>query len=162
MDKYRFFSGLYFALLACLLILPCSKDVSSAEWKSYGVAVNGLEHFYEAQSIDYLPNNSVRVFVRAIPGDEKSRVGYLMKLRKSDTQIPDNWSYTTTLFEINCNKRSYKILEITEYNANDAIVYSTHTENPSTNYLLPDSMVQKLYMAVCVKKNPKKKFTEYQ
>ena len=157
MDKHRFFSRLYFVLLTCLLILPCSKDASGAEWIYYGEQDGGLQGYYDKESLIYLPNNSIRVFQKAIPKDEESRVGYLMKLRKADPKIPDNCSYATTLFEINCKNRSYKILEITEYNANDEIVDSTHTENPSTNYLLPDSMVQKLYIAVCVKKDSKKK-----
>lgn len=74
MDQRRFFSKLYFGLLAFLLILPCSMDVHGADWIRYVKGDSGKEFFYDVQNINYLPNNSVQVSVKMIPGDEESRL----------------------------------------------------------------------------------------
>jgi hypothetical protein len=148
--------GVIIVLLTCLLILPCPKDVNGADWKLYG-KLNGLEFFYDVQSIHYLLNNSIQVFVETIPGDEESRVKDLATLRKVNPKIPDNWLCTIRLCEINCKDRSYKILEIREYNAKNKIVDRKFIENKSSGYISAESAIEALYGIVCVEKDSKKK-----
>ena len=151
MDKHRFFSKLYFVLLTCLLILPCSKDVSGAEWKPYGTVERGVLSFYDAQSIIYLANNSVRVFVKQIPEDEQSRVREIASMRKKIPTFPDNWSFSEYLYQINCSDRTGKVLKATLYDTKNEIIESTTAEQPFS--ITPETMEEGLYKAVCVKKD---------
>ena len=145
--------GVIIVLLTCLLILPCPKDVNGAEWKFFFKTYDGSVFFYDVQSINYLPYNTVQVFVETIPDDEESRVKHLANLRKVNPKIPDNWLCTIRLCEMNCKDRSFKILEIREYNAKSETVDRKSIENPSPGYISPESAIEALYKTVCVKKD---------
>jgi len=82
--------GVIIVLLTCLLILPCSKNVHGAEWKPYGRGENGTEYFYDVQSINYLPHNSVQVFVKMTPEDEEGRARAITEWRKRYPTFPDD------------------------------------------------------------------------
>ena len=151
MDKRRFFSKLYLGLLTFLLILPCSMDVNGADWMRYGKGASGKEFFYDIQSINYLPHNSVQVSVKMIPGDEESRLREITEWRKGYAAFPDNLSYSTFLYEINCKDRTFKVLQGATYNTNNEIIIATTIEHPLVEYISPESMMEGLYNRVCVK-----------
>jgi hypothetical protein len=152
MDKRKFFSKFYIVLLTYMLVLPCySKDVNGAEWKFYFKSQN--LYFYDAQSINYLPDNSVRVFIKIISEAEEGRVRELTNLQKVDPTVPDNWPYWTILYEINCKDRTFKVLQLTQYNTKNETIYTTSIEKPSFNYISPETMMEALSKNVCVKKD---------
>jgi hypothetical protein len=152
MDKRRFLSKCYFVLLTCLLILPCSKDANGAVWKWYGKGAHGTFYFYDVESINYLPQNFVRVFVKSIPGDEASREREIAEWRKTIPTIPDNWSYTIYLYEVNCKDRTFKALQGTAYNTKDEVIISSIAIEDSNHiHITPESMMEKLSGTVCVK-----------
>ncbi len=154
MDKRRFFTRFYFVLFTCLLILPYSKDVNGALWLLLGKAVDGIQNFYDAQSI-ISQNNSVRVSVKMVPEDEQSRVRQIASMRKTYPTIPDNWSYSTILYEIDCKDRTFRALQVMTYNTKNETIDSSSIENPDTKYITPDSMGEALYAAVCPKNDTK-------
>src|SRR5512136_165342 len=121
MDKRRFFARLYFVLLTCLLILPCTKDVSGAEWKIFSTAADDTVYFYDGQSIIYLPNNSVRVFVKQVSENEQSRVKAIASMRKKAPTFPDNWSFSEYLYQINCSDRTGRVFKATLYDTKNEI-----------------------------------------
>jgi hypothetical protein len=117
--------------------------VNGAEWIQYFKG-NGLIFFYDVQSINYLPQNSIRVFTEAIPEDEESRVKKITNMRKTNPTLPANWSSATDLWEINCKNRTYKILEVTNYDEKNEVISSTTFENPTFGYISPESMMEAL------------------
>jgi hypothetical protein len=156
MDKRGFFSKLYFVLLACLLLLPCSTDVQGADWLRYGKGKSGKEFFYDAQNINYLSRNSLQVSVKMTPGDEESRLREISEWRKGYAAFPDNFSYSTFLYEINCRDRTFKVLQGATYNTNNEIVIATTIEHPLLEFIPPESMMEGLSNRVCVKRDLKK------
>jgi len=144
--------GVIIVLLTCLLILPCSKDVNGADWIRYGKGESGNELFYDIQSINYLPRNSVQVLVKMIPEDEESRVREIAEWRKGYSAFPDNFSYSTFLYEINCKDRTYKVLQGATYNTKNEIIIATTIEHPVLDNISPGSMMEGLYKIVCVEK----------
>ncbi len=144
--------GVIIVLLTCLLILPCSKDVNGADWIRYGRGESGTEYFYDVQSINYLPHNSVQVFVKMIQEDEESRAREIAEWRKGYPAFPDNFSYSTFLYEINCKDRTFKTLQGTGYNIKDEVIISSIAIEDSNHiYITPESMMEKLSGTVCVK-----------
>jgi hypothetical protein len=149
--------GVIIVLLTCLLILPCSKDVNGADWIRFGKGEGGNELFYDIQSINYLPNSSVRVLVKMIPEDEESRVRERAEWRKGYSEFPDNFSYSTFLYEINCKDRTFKVLEGATYNKENETIIDTTIEYPRLDNISPESMMEGLYKIVCEEKDSKKK-----
>jgi hypothetical protein len=156
MDKRRFFSRLYFVLLTCLLILPCSKDVSGADWMPYFKGDN-LSYFYDAQGISFLPNNIIRVWTKCIPKSEEDRVQYIHNIRKMAPNISDNWSSSQVLYEINCKNRTFTVIQVYEYDTEDNVITIASIKGPPISDISPDTMMEDLYKIVCPKKDPKKK-----
>ncbi|MEN6320517.1 MAG: surface-adhesin E family protein [Syntrophaceae bacterium] len=158
MHNRRFFSKCYIVLFACLLMLPCySKDVIAAEGIQYFKGKDGVSFFYDIRSIQYLPENSIRVLIKIIPGDEESRLREITIMRKSDPTVSDKWSSETNLWEINCQNRTQKLITFTEYDKKNKVIRSKTSNNPTFHYIMPESMMEALYIKVCSKKNLKKK-----
>ena len=155
MDKQRFFGRFYFVLLAYLLILPCSKDVNCAQWIRYATG-GGVLRLYDAGSINYLPNNSVRVFVKTIPVDEEIRLKMIADFRKIDLAL-DNFRQVNSLYEINCKDRTYKSLQMIFYDKEERVVGKLTDEETSVTYISPESTEELLYKKMCVKKDTTKK-----
>ncbi|MGO9137192.1 MAG: surface-adhesin E family protein [Syntrophales bacterium] len=153
MDKHRFFSKLYFVVLAFLLILPCSMNVHGADWIRYGKGDSGKEFFYDAQNINYPPHNSVQVSVKMIPGDEESRLREITEWRKGYPAFPNNFSYSTFLYEINCRDIIFKVTQGATYNTNNEIIIATTIEHPPLEDISTGSMMEGLYNRVCIKHN---------
>jgi hypothetical protein len=147
--------GVIIVLLTCLLILPCSKDVNGADWIRYGRGESGTEYFYDVQSINCLPHNSVQVFVKMTPEDEEGRARAITEWRKRYPTFPDDWSYSTFLYEINCKDRTFTVLQRIIYNAKNEIINATAIEHQLLDYISPESMMEGLHKIVCVKKDLK-------
>ncbi len=154
MDKRRFFSRFYFVLLAFLLILPCSKYVNCAEWIRYSTG-GGVLRLYDAGSINYLPNNSVRVLVKTIPENEEIRLKMIADFRKIDPAL-DNFRQLNSLYEVNCKDRTYKSLQVIFYDNEGRAIGKLTDEEPSVIYISPESMEELLYKKMCVKKETTK------
>ncbi|MGZ3635041.1 MAG: surface-adhesin E family protein [Syntrophales bacterium] len=155
MDKRIFFSRLYFVLLACSLILPCSKNANGEKWKFYSQG-GGFYCFYDAETINYLPNNSVQVFVKVMSEDKQSRTRWITEMRKDDPTYPDNWSYFTALTEVNCKNRTQTLLQLKNYNTTNELINSKKIEHPNPDYISSDSTAEALYKIVCTKQESKK------
>ncbi|MGZ6291901.1 MAG: surface-adhesin E family protein, partial [Syntrophales bacterium] len=77
--------------------------------------------------------------------------------RKRYPTFPDDWSYSTFLYEINCKDRTFTVLQRIIYNAKNEIINATSIEHPLLDYISPESMMEGLYKIVCVKKDLKDK-----
>ena len=155
MGKSRFFLRLYFVLLACSLILPCSKNANGENWKFYSQG-GGFNCFYDAESINYLPNNSIQVFVKVMSEDKQSQTRWITEMRKDDPTYPDNWSHFTSLMEVNCKNRTQTLLQLNNYSTTNELISSRKIEHPNPDYISPDSTAEALYKIVCAKKESKK------
>jgi hypothetical protein len=140
MDKRRFFSKLYIVLLTCLLILPCSKDVISADWIFIGKAENNGSWYYDAESINFLPNNIIRVWAKHIPNEAAAR----------------RFVYSLTLWEVICKDNTLNILAVMDYNYKDELIYSEKAPKPNPDYIVPASIGYVMQKTVCSLKDLKK------
>ena len=148
--------GVIIVLLTCLLILPCSQDVNGAEWKLYWEG-ESLLFFYDADSINFLPNNIRRVWVQIIPNSEQDRVGHIQHMRKTGRTIPDNWGFTRTLMEFDCENRTSAILSFRLYSTKDESIKGETFTDHSFLYIEPETQKEALYRIVCAEKDTKKK-----
>ncbi len=154
MDKRRFFSRLYFVLLTCLLILPWSKDVSSAEWEAY-YETDDMLFSYDAEIINFLPNNIIRVWIKMIPKSEEARVRNIQFMRNANMNVPNNWGHELNLDEINCKNKTMRVIKRTLYSIKDELIKSYTTKNSSPDYITPETMEEELSTRVCGKKDTK-------
>jgi hypothetical protein len=159
MDKHRFLSMLHFLILTCLLLLPCTKDVSGADWISYGKS-NGLLFFYDTENITFLRHNINQVWTASIPESEKVRVRHIQNERNAGLAMPENWGFLKALYEINCKDKTYTLLESTHYNTKDELIDTRTVKHPSPAYISPGTMIEELYKNVCGKKDLERKSGE--
>ena len=155
MDKRRFFSRLYFVLLACFVILPCSNNANGEKWKFYSQE-GGFYCFYDEESINYLPNNSIQLFVKVTSEDKQSRTRWITEMQKDDPTYSDNWSHFTALTEVNCKNRTQTLLQLNNYSTTNALISSRKIEHPNPDHISPGSTAEALYKIVCAKKESKR------
>jgi len=156
MDKCGFFPKFYFALLTCLLMLPCSKDLDGADW-TYCCKAKETKYYYDAESINFLPKNIIRVWMITIPRSEDERLNSMQERRKPYPALPDTWSYEKALLEINCIDNTWSILALTLYDDKDKVIQSTKSPKPHPEYAEPGSMPDLINKTICSLKNSKKK-----
>jgi len=158
MDDRKLFSKFYFAVLICLLIVPCSaKTVNGEDWKLYFEGDNGMLFYYDASSIKFLTPNVVHVWMKNFPPNEEVRLNYIQTLRKKEPTFPDNIKYTAALVEINCKSKTFTSLQVTAYGVQGDVVISETIQEPPIEIAPADSMVAALYKVACAKKEVKKK-----
>jgi hypothetical protein len=156
MNKRRLFSKPYIVFFISLFVLLCvSKDVISADWR-YCCGSKDFEYYYDKDSINFLPNNIIRVWIKIIPESEEDRVTHIQNERKTDPTIPDNWGYSKGLIEFNRKNKTYTCIESIDLSIKGKIIKSDTSKNPSHEYIPPETMVEKLCKIVCVKKDLKK------
>ena len=156
MDKRRFFSKPYIVFFIILFVLLCiSKDVIGANWKFVG-QTEEFSWYYDAESINLLQND-IRVLVKYIPNDEDARLRYLESRQKKQIGLPDNYSHSLFLYEVNCEDKTIKTLIITEYTNEEEIIKSENMSNPAPIYTVPGSIGYKIQKTICSLKDSKKK-----
>jgi len=155
MDNRRFL----IVLLTCLLILPCLKDANSADWTWFDKGSNNLSFFYDAESTNLLPDNIIRVWVKAIPETEEDRVRHIQSERKAGFAISDYWGSSIGLFEINCKNKKSACVQETSYSIKGESIKLNSVKHPYLNhqYITAETTMEELYKNLCVKKDLKKK-----
>jgi hypothetical protein len=87
------------------------------------------------------------------PEDEGGRARAITEWRKRYPTFPDDLSYSTFLYEINCKDRTFTVLQWIIYNAKNEIINATPIEHPLLDYISSESMMEGLYKVVCVRKD---------
>jgi len=141
MDKRRLFSTLYIVFFVSLFILLCvSKKVISADWTFIGQAENNDSWYYDADNINFLPNNIIRVWAKHIPNEDAA-------LR---------YAYSLLLYEVNCKDNTLTILAVMDYNDDDELIYSVQPAKPAPDYIVSDSIGYIFHKTICSLKDLKK------
>jgi hypothetical protein len=155
MDK--FFPKSYIVFFISLFVLLCvSQDVFGADWR-YCCGLKNSEYYYDKDSVNFLPNSIIRVWVKIIPESEEDRVRHIQDVRNTDPTIPDNWGHSKGLVEINCKDKTFACIKSIDNSTNGKLIKSDTAKNPSHEYIPPETMSEELYKSVCVKKTLKKK-----
>lgn len=160
MDKQRFFSKLCIVLFTCLLIfLFYAKDAISANWTYYFTSAEQMLSFYNADRIQVLPNNIIRVWVKNYPKNDESRLRYIQNWKKSNPKFPEDFFKLTILFDVNCTSKSFSPLEVIFYDKEGKILNSVSipTSDIKHTNIAQDSNMDALQKIICPKNDLKKK-----
>lgn len=121
--------------LLFVAVLSASAEDLDKRWKYFATNVAGCDFYYDAESIIYLPNNAVKVWEEMLCPETTGYVVLEMK----------------TLKEIDCNKRTYRLLQMEGTKKDGSGVFDFE---PSSRYdeIEPETWMETLYHAVCKKK----------
>jgi hypothetical protein len=62
------------------------------------------------------------------------------------------YSYTKSIWDINCKNRTHQFLYYVDVDQKGSILYSVKFDNPRMGFIVPGSMGELFYEAVCPKK----------
>ena len=125
------------------LILFGYSEVWGADWKLYGRGEFG-ENYYDAESVNRLPNNIVSVWTREI-SSSKSVVDMVNRLGIAYSDL----GYINTLWEVDCIGRKFRIVEMVCYSKSHSFIGSPSVSEAEWKFIIPDSMLESLSKAVC-------------
>jgi len=158
MNKQGFFSRLCIVLFTCMIMLPCyAKDVNGSDWKFYFRGADGTSFHYDANSINVLPANVIRVWIKGISETEEDRLRYILNQKRQFPDFPNNWFFSIALYEINCKNKTFTGIEVLDYDMNNEFISAETVKNPTPVNISPDSMTDVLQKLVCSKMSSKKK-----
>jgi len=120
-----------------------SAEAWGANWKSYGRDDFG-EYYYDAESMDALPNYIVSVWTREI-SSQKSIVDMLNRLGIAYSDL----GYIDTLWEVDCIGRKFRAVEVVCYSKSNSFIDSPNVSGMEWKFIIPDSMLEVLSKAVC-------------
>jgi hypothetical protein len=128
-----------------------------AEWIEY-TTIGGYTFFYDKESVVSSPSEDTgRIWTKEVPRSEEERqkqaTKLTEKLKKGGLRNVDfnTYAYTITLNEISCNKREFKVLFTTYYDAQGTVLLSTDTRKSTSELIIPDASMEFLHKAFCPK-----------
>jgi hypothetical protein len=128
-------------ILIGLAIFGCA-EVWGEDWKLYDSNEDFLS-YYDAQRITRPSKNIVRVWTK-LDYTEKGVLGRVGKLGKKF----ENLSHSINLSEINCVKKTRRLLSRTDYDNKGDVIISSPSPLEWT-FIIPGSMAESLYKEVC-------------
>jgi hypothetical protein len=79
---------------------------------------------YDAENINTLPNNIIRVWLKMYPTSEEGRLRFMMRERSAGRVFRDNWGFTIMLYEINCRNKTYTAMRGIDYSIKNEVMFS--------------------------------------
>ncbi|MGQ9646030.1 MAG: surface-adhesin E family protein [Thermodesulfobacteriota bacterium] len=123
----RSFSVKLAVILLVMGLVTFYSKAWAADWKEFAEATTGVFH-YDAASIHATPEGLVRVWIHNVSKQE------------------------TNLVEFNCKAKSYRVLDVIQYDkANRIKSRETYYDNPTPHWydISPKSVPEPLSMIVC-------------
>ena len=131
-----------FGIIFIGLLIFGYAEVWGADWKYYTYTLLG-DNFYDTKGITLEPNGMVRVWVKIV-FSEKGRIEVVTKFGEKFKDA----TFYIELYELDCKGRKAHSLKSIYYTEEGDLLKS-HLEEGDWDLILPDSMGEILYKAVC-------------
>jgi hypothetical protein len=140
---------LFFAITIVFLV----SQSWGAEWVSVGTAVGDNNFFYDQESLTRLPNGIIKVLEKIEYSDKRRKEHIKWRIsKKYDVENYNTLNRTLNLIEINCMTRESRTLITADYsNVFGPLDSKTYKWQPTEGWtqIIPDSMIENIYKAVC-------------
>ena len=122
-------------------------EKSSSNWVKHYTDANGDVISYK---IENKIKNVVQVWVKRVLTDEGEKV-FIQDSRNNGLPT-EGWSrleHFTSLYEIDCQEKSGRVLSVVIYDKEGKIVYASSFGEPKWEYMVPDSIGDSFRKKVC-------------
>ncbi|OGP50704.1 MAG: hypothetical protein A2Y79_01895 [Deltaproteobacteria bacterium RBG_13_43_22] len=144
MDRTKYKKEVFLTFFLLWVLLNGQEKVKAEEWKPFsGKQSDGSYFAYDQDSVIRVSSTTVLVW--------EKRVG--SNRQKSKARGKKGGAITMRLWEINCKKRTGKLLSIKEFDQDENLLSSLNTnESTQAESISPRSMGEALYSALCPKR----------
>jgi len=136
---------------ACTLLEEMGKEEERGlKWEHFG-STNSSSFYYDKTSIQAIPNNHVRVWVR----HELDNTNELLEsVRKDGLSMEgvEDLSYVLDLLEFNCKHKELGTVTSLWYDSGGKVLESFHNKQIEMAPIVPDSVPETLFTSVCKEK----------
>jgi hypothetical protein len=130
-------------------------DFSVFDWTTVG-STNDSTVSYNIKTVRRLNGNIVRAWIKNELKDDtpETRADYLRNRTAQSLRTfgYQNYSHTLELDEYNCTKGEGRVLSRVDYDAKGNVIDSTTSKNAEWTYVVPDSIGDSLFRALCRRK----------
>jgi hypothetical protein len=141
-DQMKSLSVKLGVILIGLVIFSCA-EVWGADWRYYAKSEWG-DYYYDAETVDRLPNNTVRVWTKEI-SSQKRVVNIVSKLGKEFSDL----GYINILYEVDCIGKKRCTLSAVYYSKSKSMIFDTGNERDEWKIIVPGSMGEALFKIIC-------------
>jgi surface-adhesin protein E len=143
-------SRLFFVSVVLLLsIFITNQKIFGENWIFLGNTEDGSMQFLDKDSITKVSPSVKRIWKKTITPLEVQ-----LKIREQ-AGLPlkgySSYSYTKSIWDINCKNRTHQFLYYVDVDQKGSILYSVKFDNPRMGFIVPGSMGELFYEAVCPK-----------
>ena len=134
--------GVILALIGYIVFFFCMEG-RGADWKYYIGSEFG-EYYYDAESVNRLPNNMVRVWTEEI-SSQKSVADTVRKLGEEYKDL----GHINILYEVDCIAKKSRVLAAVYYSKSNSRISSADSLGGEWKSIVPYSVSEYLLKAVC-------------
>ena len=146
-DMQTIYSVLFLPFLIILLLVTSVNG--SEDWVEYGMSKGDILLFNKDR-ITHKTKDIVQVWTKLIySNDGREKYIQHMKASRRSTKGLDKLSHTMVLYEIDCKKKMYRTLSITNYDKDGIVLFSHSSDKPNGEHIIPDSIFEALQKYVC-------------
>jgi hypothetical protein len=157
-NKFRMILLFVFFPVTLILVFGSIEYVRGDDWELFGTQKStGTTYYYNTKKISHPAKGVVRIWCRKILGN-KDKESVIDIQRQYDSYTPkwDRLSYEMSLYEMNCNDKTYAIKDITQYTDKGEVLDNLKFDEKLV-VIPPGSLTENLFNKVCVPgKKPKK------
>lgn len=139
---------------ACIKLRKLKKDEERGDnWVYYADSKDG-SYYYDKTRIKKMTNNHVMIWSRD-EADNPNHIKMVAEERGYYGNKYDNYSYSLTLYEIDCQHAKLATANNIDYDKSGYVIDSTKANDLKFETIIPDSIGDSLYKKIC-KANKKK------
>lgn len=125
--------------------------VRGARWKWLSMTEGLCSVYYDGQSVEYLSDNRVRVWMRTSLSPQCKSYEESIKMLKELGKGYENYEYNKDLYEIDCLKNKFRLIETSYLTSDGQAIYSFKHEGYKEG-IPPSGAAKILRDIVCKKK----------
>jgi hypothetical protein len=136
-----------------------ASDILATEWIMYGGSSSG-GYYYDIENVHMPSNQFASVWVKIFAQNNSDTDWHIQSRKKSGfyTAKDDGWKYSLYLHQLDCMNKKIAITNATEYSeVGDVLDSYDAGQNATWSMIVPDSVSDFLFRAVCDEKEFLKK-----
>ena len=127
-------------------IFFCCLEELGADW-TVNLATENFTYLYDQENIEKVSSGILRIWQKWLPSPKK-----VEEMVQEDELRYTNWDHSLLLIELDCGKGQQRLLEILEYDMSGNVTYTGDHSDSGWIFLIPGSVGEALFKAICPKK----------
>ena len=126
------------------IIFAFHQKAFGENWIIYSTSANGIKEYIDKDSVVIISSSVKRVWRKTIMPIE-----IFLKVSGLPSEDYASYDHSISFNEIDCKKRTTKLLQLIHYGKNGSTIRSIKDPNPEPIFVVPGSVGEDFFKAIC-------------